>query len=109
MIGMHRLAHYLSTGELPEHVMHLCDNPPCCNPGHLMSGDAGRNAKDMAKKGRSASGSRHAMSKLTEAQVKDIKSRPRNHGHLAALSEEFGVSASTISLIMLGKTWKNVG
>jgi hypothetical protein len=33
-------------------VMHLCDNPCCCNPKHLRVGSQKENAKDMAAKGR---------------------------------------------------------
>lgn len=33
-------------------VRHSCDNPPCCNPAHLLVGTAAQNAQDMAERGR---------------------------------------------------------
>jgi hypothetical protein len=36
------------------HVMHACDNPPCCNPSHLKAGTAKENTADSIAKGRRA-------------------------------------------------------
>jgi hypothetical protein len=33
-------------------VMHLCDNPPCCEPTHLRLGTQAENVADMDRKGR---------------------------------------------------------
>ncbi len=35
-----------------EFVMHTCDNPPCCNPLHLILGDIVANNADARAKGR---------------------------------------------------------
>ncbi len=51
---VHRLALAL-TGLIAgpdEVVMHLCDNPPCCNPAHLRIGTQTENIQDAHKKGR---------------------------------------------------------
>mgnify|MGYP001580832375 CR=1 FL=1 len=41
----HRIAYQLAYGDLsPElEVCHTCDNPPCCNPGHLFQGTHAEN------------------------------------------------------------------
>lgn len=41
----------LVAGEL---ALHHCDNPPCCNPGHLYAGTHLDNAHDMISRGRAA-------------------------------------------------------
>jgi hypothetical protein len=51
----HVLAFKLMRGPVPSGmvVMHMCDNPPCCNPAHLKLGTRAENNKDMHAKGRS--------------------------------------------------------
>ncbi len=49
----HVVAHLLWIGTLTgTMVLHSCDNPPCCNPKHLRSGDGHANMADMVAKGR---------------------------------------------------------
>ena len=92
-------------------VRHTCDNPPCCNPAHLILGQQKDNIQDMHERGR-ASGGRtsrpgqsNPMCKLTDEQVSQIKSR-RSAGEAGrALALEFGVSPAQISRIVTGKRW----
>lgn len=52
----HQVAWELTNGDRDGHwVLHHCDNPPCCNPGHLYLGDAKANGRDMSERGRSRS------------------------------------------------------
>ena len=56
----HRYAWTLTHGE-PEdgmHLLHTCDNPPCCNPAHLRLGTHLENMADMKARGRTSKGYR---------------------------------------------------
>ena len=52
--GAHRLAWELANGPIPDGlcVCHTCDNPPCCNVGHLFLGTTAENVADKIAKGR---------------------------------------------------------
>lgn len=55
-MGAHRLLFYATHGYFPPEVRHTCDNPPCCNPDHLVPGTHAENMRDMKERGRSRSG-----------------------------------------------------
>jgi hypothetical protein len=62
LVYTHRLAWTLANGPIPDglHVLHHCDNPPCCETepsgehpeGHLFLGTQAVNNADMVSKGR---------------------------------------------------------
>ena len=91
----HRVAFFLANGYWPVVGRHTCDNPPCCNPNHVVDGTHEDNMKDMVSRGRSSR-------KLTDRQVALLRSLERcaNHGTLAAL---FGISAPYVSRLLSGK------
>lgn len=94
-------------------VLHKCDNRLCLNPKHLFLGTHRDNVKDMVSKGRQVKGERCPASKLTEAQVLEIKSRyrkvSRGHGNGASLAREFGVTKTAIGHIVRGTNWRYLG
>jgi hypothetical protein len=86
-------------------VMHSCDNPSCCNPYHLKYGTSADNVADKISKNRHAKGERQGHSKLTEAQVYEIRCRA-NEGY-QKLCKEFQLAPSTVYRIWHGQSWKH--
>lgn len=106
----HRFSYELCIGPIPDglFVLHSCDNPPCVNPEHLWVGTMQDNHDDMIAKGRMLRGSQRPLAKLDEQKVKLIKDAIAAGMELKLISEEFHVSASTISKIKRGLIWKHV-
>lgn len=94
-------AAWVSPLELHQVVCHRCDNPPCINPGHLFTGTRAINNADMAAKLRTSNGERHPDTKLTDAQVDEVRRRYAAGGILQReLAEEYGVAQSLISFLI---------
>ena len=113
--GRRNRAHVVSFiahgGELlpGQHVRHQCDNPPCCNPAHLIAGTRADNMRDMVERGRSARGSRLRHSILTEALVAEIRQLCASGLPQVDAARRFGVGSSAIHQIVRRKGWKHVG
>lgn len=108
----HRVAFDLSN-EVPlgaaEQVRHTCDNPPCCNPAHLLRGDNAANVNDREARGRTARGSRHPAAKLTEAQAREIRALYASGAETQKqLAHRFGVSTAIVGGICRGRRWRHV-
>lgn len=89
-------------------VRHSCDNPPCVNPAHLSPGTQADNMTDRAERGGDPAGSRNGNSKLTEAQVAEIRKRAAAGELHRALAAEYGVSRSNVTRIVGRGGWKHV-
>jgi hypothetical protein len=124
-IRAHRFALVVSTGVVGDVAMHSCDNPPCCNPAHLLWGDLATNRKDCVEKGRQAKGEsqwthvhpelikhgeKHPNAKLTDDQVRTIRRehRPGKGGGTFRLARQFGVSPALIWAVAKREAWKHV-
>jgi hypothetical protein len=115
-IAAHRLAYIIANlvDPHPLLVCHKCDNPICQNPSHYFLGTHAENMADMRKKGRSlkARGESHNKAVLTEAQVREIRTRIKERGShkglLAPFAREYGVKSSAMWSIFKGDTWKRV-
>jgi hypothetical protein len=84
-------------------VCHVCDNPRCVNPRHLWLGSHQQNMRDMARKGRAASGEAHGRAKLTLRQAQAIR---RDKRQTCRVASEYGVSDSTVRRIRCGSHWR---
>ena len=109
-----RVAWMHCKGPIPKglHVLHDCDNPPCCNPKHLFLGTQSDNMTDCSKKGRLRiphyKGSKNPASKLTEESVSNIKAKLRLGFTLRKLAQEYRVHITAISHIKQGRNWSHI-
>ena len=110
----HRVAYQLYVGEIPEGmcVCHHCDNPGCVNPSHLFLGTNADNIRDRENKVRGVrpmnAGEKHGHSKLTEAQVIEIRAKHSSGARVVDLAKEFGVVHQTISKIVHRRAWTRI-
>lgn len=91
-------------------VLHTCDNPPCCNPGHLWLGTNQDNVDDKMSKGRHncGRGDGCGRSKLSSVEVQQIRMLITEGMTNVAIGRMFGVSDVNISCIRHGKSWRSV-
>lgn len=97
----HRLAYciYYQIDPGALQVRHSCDNPPCCNPLHLLLGTQTQNMLDKEVRLR-------AGRTLTPAKALEI--RTRTSERVCDLAAEYGVTPLTVSLVRKGRTWKHL-
>lgn len=98
-------------GPIPDgmFVCHSCDNKLCVRIEHLWLGTPKDNARDMfsKKRNRNPKGEHHPKAKLTEKEVREIRSM---RGQLSSrlIGLKFGVSKGAISAILEGRRWAHV-
>lgn len=107
-----RVAYELTNGAIAQglHVLHSCDNPPCCNPAHLFLGTHADNMHDMAVKGRTHfhGGNSQNRAKVTEGQVREIRVRYVRGAPIKALAREYGLMPHQFRRIATGGSWRHV-
>ena len=124
-----RVAFFLTHGHWPTPcVLHSCDNPPCVNPEHLREGGQFENSADRERRRRGnhaaglrlgvftdpeslerAAAKRRGMKygRLTEEAIPHIRSLAKTHG-ADTIGKRFGVSASAVRSVLIGRTWAHV-
>lgn len=112
LLKAHRVSWELHFGFIPKGLMirHMCHNPICCNPSHLLPGTAAENHEDMRKANRmyvphASRGSANSHAKLRDEDVMFIRQSGLPG---VVLAKKFGVSKANISRIQLGKSWKHL-
>jgi hypothetical protein len=105
----HRVAWSLAHGDPGEqHVLHRCDNPPCCNPAHLFLGDQRANVLDMYRKGRGGGQfgpGRTATRRLNPEDVYSIREASRAGASDRSLAKLWGMSRGAILHLRTRRTW----
>lgn len=113
----HRYAWELSRRcKIPERalILHLCDNPSCCNPSHLYCGTQLDNMRDRAERGPKVPAHITANPKLHEGEIwlikklKIVKSRDRITRYKFPerfVAKMFKVNQSLIHLIWNSNKW----
>ena len=108
----HRVAKMLDLGKVldkSETVRHSCDNPPCCNPKHLIVGTKKQNTEDMLSRGRCSAGNKHYNSKITNEQsdwARKVYSKKEMTQQ--QIGKVLGISQSAVSRILSNKRYKKV-
>jgi hypothetical protein len=90
-------------------VCHSCDNRSCVNPAHLFIGTPAENNADRAAKQRGPLGSAHHKAKLTPEQVHAIRAAYLTGAETKAqLARRFGISDTSVHLIITRKHWRHL-
>lgn len=95
----HRVAWTLTNGPIPAglEVCHRCDNHQCVRPDHLFLATHRENMLDAARKGRI-----HRALKLTDDQVREIRSRYLAGDTTVRIGHDFGINSGYVSRIGRG-------
>lgn len=125
-IRAHVFAWIRKNGPVPDgqEIAHSCHRRACVDDRHLAPSTHLANMQHSARDGRMASGTRNAMharpsirargertgsAKLTESQVREIRTRYQAGGITkAALAREYGISSETARQIIVRKKWTHV-
>jgi HNH endonuclease len=109
LTGAHRAACLMAHGEPSDgkEVAHGCGQRRCCNPRHLRWASPSENQQDKRRHGTAPIGSKNGCAKLTEVQIPEIRLLATTE-HPDLIAKRFGVTSSTISYVLRGKTWRHV-
>ena len=115
MVKPHRLIWTFLNGSIPNNllVLHTCDNPPCCNPRHLLLGTHMDNSNDKMAKGRDryapARGERNGKTTLTPRKVRTMR-RAHEAGlfSIREISDIYGLSYDGAWKIVRGERWQEL-
>lgn len=107
---VHRLSYRHFKGAIPKgrHILHSCDNPPCCNPEHLSAGTRSQNMQDMVEKGRHYRGQNNRAAFLTDADVIAMYELHASGMKQYEIGRRFGVNERYVWLVVNGKRWRHL-
>jgi hypothetical protein len=97
--------HRLMADDCGPVVRHSCDNPPCCNPAHLVAGSQADNVADMVARDRES----RPAAKISPTQAEEIRTTYARGGVTQrSLAGTYGLAQSQISRIVNRRRWKKV-
>jgi hypothetical protein len=107
--GAHRISYEIAYGPIPDgmSVCHRCDNRACVRPDHLFAGTQVDNIRDCVAKGRNRPprGTRQGRSKLTESDVREIRSRAARGETNEQIAADFSISGPQVGRIHRRESW----
>lgn len=92
----HRAAFFLTHDYWPPVVSHLCHNPLCCNPAHLIDESQQANLARSREAGRHYHGEHHHWRKLTDAQRVEIVRLVASGVRVIEVAQRYGVARSRV-------------
>lgn len=100
----HRVSYEVHKGPIPPgmEVMHTCDVPACVNPLHLEVGTHSENMRQRDARKRQASGERCGASKLTKAQMLEVR---ESREMRRVIASKYGISKAQVYRIKSGECW----
>lgn len=108
----HRVSWELANGQPPGDnlVRHICDEPLCQNPSHLLLGNNTDNMRDMYERGRNRHlrGEEHPRSTLNAEVVKEIRALYNSGVTKSAIARELGIPRRTAHDVLIGRTWRHI-
>lgn len=106
----HRASWVIHNGSIPNGLLvcHKCDHAECTNPEHLFLGTLADNTNDMINKNRKAIGQKTKTAKLTEDNVRTIKTLLKLKVSYPKIAKIFNVGINAILRIKRNETWKYI-
>lgn len=107
---IHHIVAELVLGPRPAgmNVLHRDDNKTNNQPSNLYYGTQSQNFRDAIRNGKVKTGQDASQAKLTDEQVREIRSSLAVGVPRLELADRFHVNPSTINLIAWGKRWKHL-
>lgn len=102
---VHRYAYELANGPTSLDVCHSCNVRLCCNPAHLYADTNAGNLAYMVECGRQSRGSARHNARLTEQDVKEIRTALSCGSLQKHLAAKYGVRKTTIQAIAARRNW----
>lgn len=103
----HRIALCLTTGQPYRselNVLHSCDNPPCCNPGHLSWGTQQDNLRDAQRKGRMTNGGKTWTRRFEDEDILKVHELISRGFSKRQAADELGMSKTYVEQMIAGRS-----